>query len=114
MQKTIPMPIRHTYYTTGDLAQIFHVSTSTVRSWLQKGYIRAEQKLCNNPTAKHIRWLWQVTPDEVERVWRWQPTVQRISGRDWVPLYGKYGKDEGQVSNNVVNNYKSYSRVHMG
>ncbi len=58
------------FYTVPEIAEIYKVSPSTIRSWIQKGYLKGEMREPVSRKAKTMRGRYRVYPrgllDDIE------------------------------------------------
>lgn len=66
MQKSLSeLRVERDYYTCTQVAELYHVHTTTVSGWCRKGWLKGEKK----SDGKNSRWhIWpQQLEDEIER-----------------------------------------------
>jgi excisionase family DNA binding protein len=70
------------YYTTKQLAEIYHVSTQTVSHWIRKGWLEAHK-------VGEGRGRWRVHPQQLEDIEARKDELIELSKKYWVRLLVK-------------------------
>lgn len=74
------------YYTTRELAEIYHVTPQTISNWIRRGWIKGEMYEPISPKAKTMRGRWRVNPQEVEDIELYKDELIEASRKYWVRL----------------------------
>lgn len=79
-------------YTPSDAAKLFKVSGDTVRSWIKKGYIKAE-RLLSEHHGKYAKprevWCYLIKAEEIDRIQSSAPRLAVYTMRFWPRLLYK-------------------------
>lgn len=83
------------WYSVRDIAEIYKVSTSTIRSWIIKGYLKGEMREPVSSKAKTMRGRYRVYPsgllDDIELH---RAELIEISMKSWPVLLAKLNKQK--------------------
>ena len=80
------------YYTTREIAEIYHVSPTTVCNWIKKGWLQGEMKEPISKGAKTMRGRYHVFPQAVEDIEVRKDELIEQSRRYWVRLLRQLNK----------------------
>lgn len=77
------------YYTTREIAEIYHVTPGTVCSWIRKGRLKGEMWEPVSKSAKTGRGRYRVFPQAVEDVEYYREDLIEASRRYWPSLLAR-------------------------
>ena len=80
------------YYTTKEIAEIYHVSTATVCNWIRSGRLQGEMREPVSHNAKTMRGRYRIFPQAVEDIEQHKEELIEASRRYWVGLLFKMKK----------------------
>jgi uncharacterized protein YjcR len=78
------------YYTTREIAEIYHVSPTTVCNWIKKGWLQGEMREPISKQAKTMRGRYHVFPQAVEDIEVRKDELIEQSRRYWVRLMRQF------------------------
>lgn len=77
------------YYTTREIAEIYHVTPQTVCGWMRKGWLAGEMREPLSKDAKTTRGRYRIFPQAVEDIESQKEALIEESRRYWVGLLVK-------------------------
>jgi hypothetical protein len=80
------------YYTTVEIAEMFHVTIPTVRNWIIKGWLVGEMREPVSPKAKTMRGRYRIFPQCIEDIERDKDAIIEETKRYWVGISVKRRK----------------------
>jgi hypothetical protein len=84
LQKSLSqIRVERDYYTCTQVAELYHVHTTTVSGWCRKGWLQAEKK----SDGKNSRW--HIWPQQLENIERRRDELIELSKKYWVRLMVK-------------------------
>ena len=83
MQKTLQeIRVEKDYYTTKQVAELYHVSQVTVCNWCRKGWLQAHRQ-------GEGRSKWRIHPQQLEDIETRRDELVELSRKYWVSLLAK-------------------------
>jgi predicted transcriptional regulator of viral defense system len=80
------------YYTTREIAEIYHVTPQTVCNWMRRGWLQGEMREPLSEKAKTTRGRYRIFPQAVEDIEIHREELIEQSRRYWVRLLVKMKK----------------------
>ncbi len=80
------------YYTTRELAEIYHVTPQTICNWIRRGWLQAEMREPISKGAKTMRGRYRIFPQTVEDIEQHKDELIEASKRYWIHLLVKMRK----------------------
>ena len=80
------------YYTTREIAEIYHVTPQTICNWIRRGWLQAEMREPISKQAKTMRGRYRIFPQAVEDIEMHKDELIEASRRYWVSLLVKMRK----------------------
>ncbi|HEX3641552.1 MAG TPA: hypothetical protein VHV10_09700 [Ktedonobacteraceae bacterium] len=77
------------YYTTREIAEIYHVTPQTICNWIRRGWLQAEMREPISKEAKTMRGRYRIFPQAVEDIEIHRDELIEASRRYWVSLLVK-------------------------
>jgi len=77
------------YYTTRELAELYHVTPTTICNWLRRGWLAGDKTTDKGKDAKHERRRWHIWPGQIEEMETRRDELIEASRRYWVKAYVK-------------------------
>jgi len=77
------------YYTTREIAEIYHVTPQTICNWIRRGWLQAEMREPISKEAKTMRGRYRIFPQAVEDIEIHKDELIEASRRYWVSLLVK-------------------------
>ena len=77
------------YYTTREIAEIYHVTPQTICNWIRRGWLQAEMREPISKEAKTMRGRYRIFPQAVEDIEMHKDELIEASRRYWVSLLMK-------------------------
>lgn len=74
------------FYTTRDLAELYHVTPQTISNWLRRGWLKGEQREPVSKNAKTMRGRWRVFPQQIEDIETHKEELIEASRKYWIRL----------------------------
>jgi hypothetical protein len=74
------------YYTTREIAEIYHVTPQTVCNWMKKGWLQGEMREPASKNAKTTRGRYRVFPQAVEDIEMRKEELIEASRKYWLRL----------------------------
>ena len=74
------------YYTTREIAEIYHVTPQTICNWIRRGWLQAEMREPISKEAKTMRGRYRIFPQAVEDIEIHKDELIEASRRYWVSL----------------------------
>jgi hypothetical protein len=85
--------VEHDYYTTRQAAELFHVTPTTIITWIKKGYLQAEMHEPITKGAKTQRGQWRIFPQSIEDdISVYRDELIELSKRYWPRLLDEIKK----------------------
>lgn len=80
------------YYTTREVAEIYHVSQSTVCGWMRKGWLEGEMREPVSKGAKTMRGRYRIFPKSIEELENSREMLIEQTRKYWVGILVKRKK----------------------
>lgn len=80
------------YYTTREIAEIYHVTPATVCNWIKKGWLQGEMREPISKQAKTMRGRYHIFPQAVEDIEVRKDELIEQSRRYWFRLLRQLSK----------------------
>ncbi|HEY4034802.1 MAG TPA: hypothetical protein VGL94_12650 [Ktedonobacteraceae bacterium] len=77
------------YYTTREIAEIYHVTPQTICSWIRRGWLQAEMREPVSKQAKTMRGRYHIFPQAIEDIETHKDELIEASKRYWISLLVK-------------------------
>jgi len=77
------------YYTTREIAEIYHVTPQTICNWIRRGWLQAEMREPISKEAKTMRGRYRIFPQAVEDIEMHKDELIEASRRYWISLLVK-------------------------
>ncbi len=80
------------YYTTREIAEIYHVTPQTICNWIRRGWLQAEMREPTSKQAKTMRGRYRIFPQAIEDIEIHKNELIEASRRYWISLLAKMRK----------------------
>lgn len=80
------------FYTTRELAEIYHVTPQTICNWIRRGWLQAEMREPISKNAKTMRGRYHIFPQVVEDIEQHKDELIEASRKYWIQLLVKMRK----------------------
>ena len=80
------------YYTTREVAEIYHVTPTTICNWIRAGKLQGEMREPVSKGAKSMRGRYRIFPQAVEDIESHRAELIEASRRYWPSLLAKMRK----------------------
>ena len=77
------------YYTTKQIAELYHVTPQTICNWIRRGWLQAEMREPISKEAKTTRGRYRIFPQVVEDIEAHRDELIEASRKYWVRLLVK-------------------------
>jgi transposase len=84
------------YYTTREIAELYHVTPGTVCSWIRKGRLQGEMWDPTSKKAKTNRGRYRISPQAVQEVEKHQAKLFEASRRYWPSLLARMQQKQAE------------------
>jgi len=80
------------YYTTKEVAELYHVTPQTIANWIRSGKLQGEMREPVSKKAKTMRGRYRIFPQAMEDIEQHREALIEASRRYWPGLLAKMRK----------------------
>ena len=77
------------YYTTRELAELYHCTPTTICNWLRKGWLQGDKMSDKRDDAKRDTRHWRIWPQQIEEQELRRDELIELSKRYWPMLLAR-------------------------